>query len=250
MFLCIKRVVLLIRKDQATFCSNGSFSYLNHTDRRVTHTYNNPLSSSVFSEEKVKIKRSLTLILICVTWKLLWSSVDRITLAFFLPLSVRKPSEQQQHSAIAYALQLLFLSEQGWCQFYHLQWRILWACSLVQISPLYSSHHRPAGAAGEASLKCDINHCKCIFYELIIFQMSYNFSPIQRTKCNSGFPLHNPLMHLLFAGKALSLRGLRFQMSLCEWEQRRASHVTIAIKQPQPNGGHGHDEGGSIILAL
>ena len=37
--------------------------------------------------------RGLTLTFIWVTWKLLWSSVDRMMLARFLPLSVRNPVE-------------------------------------------------------------------------------------------------------------------------------------------------------------
>ena len=37
--------------------------------------------------------QGLTLTFIWVTWKLLWSSVDRMMLARFLPLSVRNPVE-------------------------------------------------------------------------------------------------------------------------------------------------------------
>lgn len=54
MFLCIKRVILLVCKDQATFCSNGSFSHLNHTNQRVSDIYNNPLSLSVLSHFQMK----------------------------------------------------------------------------------------------------------------------------------------------------------------------------------------------------
>lgn len=86
---CIKRVVLFVRKDQATFCSNGSFPHLNYINQRLSfclccHT----------SQCRGAIRRGLTLILIWVTRKVLWSCVDRITLAFFLPLSVRKPRGQ------------------------------------------------------------------------------------------------------------------------------------------------------------
>lgn len=86
---CIKRVVLFVRKDQATFCSNGSFPHLNYINQRLSFCL-----SCHTSQCRGAIRRGLTLILIWVTRKVLWSCVDRITLAFFLPLSVRKPRGQ------------------------------------------------------------------------------------------------------------------------------------------------------------
>lgn len=47
---------------------------------------------SIKHNSQVYTKASLTFILICVTWKQLWFSVDRITLAFLFPFSVRKPA--------------------------------------------------------------------------------------------------------------------------------------------------------------
>lgn len=47
---------------------------------------------SIKNNSQVCTKASLTFILICVTWKQLWFSVDRITLAFLFPFSVRKPA--------------------------------------------------------------------------------------------------------------------------------------------------------------
>lgn len=59
MFLCIKGVVLFVCKDQATFCSNGSFTHLNYIHQK--------LSFCLYchsSQRQKEIRRGLTLILI------------------------------------------------------------------------------------------------------------------------------------------------------------------------------------------
>lgn len=126
-----------------------------------------------------KMTCCLTLIFIWVTWKLLWSSVERITLAFNRPASVRKPGEGKKHWATFHIISILYLILRSMTtQLYRLRWKTLLACSLGLTSHLCSLHRRPVSAAGGASLwwarvfnDNTVNH-------LINFHYACNFVPV------------------------------------------------------------------------